>query len=111
VRALKAKAPAWNRWRELSYCHQREHVEAIEQAKKPETRGRRIAGAVKAIAARPPRAKAPLRRVGPRLNAAWHESHSMPRNPTTNQRLAWHQAQRRNCGCRPMPGKLRAFLR
>lgn len=55
VKALKAKPPAWDRWRELSYTHQREHAEAVEEAKKPETRQRRIDGAVKMIAARPPR--------------------------------------------------------
>ncbi len=55
VTALKAAPPAWDRWRELSYSHQREHVEAIEGAKKPETRARRIAGAVRAVASRPAR--------------------------------------------------------
>src|SRR5688572_8091982 len=35
VKALKAAPPAWERWRALSYTHQREHVEALEQAKKP----------------------------------------------------------------------------
>lgn len=30
------------RWQSLSYSHQREHIEAIEQARKPETRQRRI---------------------------------------------------------------------
>lgn len=55
VKALKARKPAWDRWRELSYSHQREHVEAIEGAKKPETRARRIAAAVDMIAARPAR--------------------------------------------------------
>jgi uncharacterized protein YdeI (YjbR/CyaY-like superfamily) len=39
----------------LSFSHQREHVEAIVGAKKPETRARRIASAVRMIAARPPR--------------------------------------------------------
>ena len=53
VKALKAAPPAWDRWRDLSYSHQREHVEAIEGAKKPETRTRRIAGAVKTVRARP----------------------------------------------------------
>jgi hypothetical protein len=57
VRALKASPPAWDRWRELSYSHQREHVEAIEEAKKPETRARRIEGAVRMVAARPARAR------------------------------------------------------
>lgn len=109
VRALKAKDPAWDRWRELSYSHQREHVEAIEQAKKPETRARRIERAVDAIAARPPRSKPG--RARPRLNVAWHENHAMPKNPTTEQRLVWHQDHEKNCGCRPMPAKLRALLR
>src|SRR5262245_19219681 len=27
VKALKAAAPAWDRWRELSYSHQREYAE------------------------------------------------------------------------------------
>jgi hypothetical protein len=55
VSALKAAPPAWHRWRELSYSHQREYAEAIEGAKKPETRTRRIEAAVRAIRARPER--------------------------------------------------------
>src|SRR5262245_42213384 len=53
IEALKATPPAWDRWRELSFTHQREHVEAIEGARKPETRARRVEGAVRIIAARP----------------------------------------------------------
>ena len=49
VKALKAAPPAWDRWRELSYSHQREHVEAIEEAKKPATRARRIEIAIRMI--------------------------------------------------------------
>jgi hypothetical protein len=52
VKALKAAPPAWERWREMSFSHQREHAEAIADAKKPETRARRIAGAVRMIRAR-----------------------------------------------------------
>jgi len=55
VRALKAAAPAWDRWRDLSFSHRREHVEAVEGAKRPETRARRIAGAVRMLLARPPK--------------------------------------------------------
>ena len=55
VKALKAAPPAWDRWRELSFSHQREYAEAVAEAKKPETRARRIAGAVDALARRPPR--------------------------------------------------------
>jgi len=53
VKALKSSPPAWDRWHELSYSHQREHVEAIESAKKPETRASRIARTVQATASRP----------------------------------------------------------
>lgn len=51
VKALKA-ASAWDRWKDLSYTHQREHVEAIEDAKKPETRVRRIERAVQMVRSR-----------------------------------------------------------
>ena len=49
LRLLKATPGASDRWRALSYTHQREHVEAIEGAKKPETRARRIQGAIRII--------------------------------------------------------------
>lgn len=52
VKALKAVPGAWAKWQTMSYTHQREYAEAIEEAKKPETRARRIAGAVKMVAAR-----------------------------------------------------------
>lgn len=55
VKALKASPPAWLRDQELSVSHRREHVEAINSAKKSETRVRRIANAVRMIAARPAR--------------------------------------------------------
>jgi hypothetical protein len=52
VKALKAGG-AHAAWQRLSYTHQREHVEAIESAKKPETRARRVARAVAMVAAAP----------------------------------------------------------
>jgi hypothetical protein len=57
VAALRAAPPAWDRWRELSYTHQREHVEAIEGAVKPDTRARRIANAVRMVVGRPARSR------------------------------------------------------
>ena len=57
VKALKAAPPAWDRWQELSFSHQREHAEAVEGAKKPETRERRIANAVTMLRAVKPKAK------------------------------------------------------
>lgn len=62
VRALEAAPPAWQRWSELSYSHQREHVDAIEQAKRPETRVRRVAAAVAMVAARPAKGARPAPR-------------------------------------------------
>ncbi|MCC6996319.1 MAG: DUF1905 domain-containing protein [Deltaproteobacteria bacterium] len=62
VRALKAAPPAWQRWSELSYSHQREHVDAIEQAKRTETRVRRVAAAVAMVAARPAKGARPVPR-------------------------------------------------
>ena len=48
VKALRA-ARVLSAWKKLSYTHQKEHVQAIEEAKKPETRRRRIAKAVEAL--------------------------------------------------------------
>ena len=56
TRALKA-AGAIERWQALSYTHQREHVEAIEESRKPETRSRRIAAAVRMVVAMSPERK------------------------------------------------------
>jgi hypothetical protein len=55
IKVLKATPPAWDRWQELSFTHQREYAEAVEDAKKPETRARRIENAVRTIATRPAR--------------------------------------------------------
>jgi hypothetical protein len=49
IRALKAVPGGLEQWRKLSYTHQREHVEAIEGAKKPETRSRRIDRAITTV--------------------------------------------------------------
>ena len=51
VRALKKNAVARQGWERSSYSHQREHASAIEDAKKPETRARRVAAAVTMLAA------------------------------------------------------------
>jgi hypothetical protein len=52
AKALKA-GKVLERFRALSYTHQREHVEAVTSAKKTETRARRIATMVKTLQARP----------------------------------------------------------
>jgi uncharacterized protein YdeI (YjbR/CyaY-like superfamily) len=40
--AMKKDAKARAAWDALSFTHKREHAEAIEDAKKPETRARRV---------------------------------------------------------------------
>lgn len=49
VKAMK-RAKVFEQWNALSYTHQREHVEAILDAKKPETRARRIEKALEMLA-------------------------------------------------------------
>lgn len=48
------RAGALESWRALSFTHQREHVEAVCEAKKPETRARRIARCVEMVTAKSP---------------------------------------------------------
>ena len=51
ARALRANKTAKAVWDKLSYTHRKEHVKAIEDAKKPETRQRRIEKAISLLAA------------------------------------------------------------
>jgi uncharacterized protein DUF1905/bacteriocin resistance YdeI/OmpD-like protein len=51
ARALKASKAAQAAWNKLSYTHQKEYARAVEEAKKPETRSRRIQKAVAELAA------------------------------------------------------------
>jgi bacteriocin resistance YdeI/OmpD-like protein/uncharacterized protein DUF1905 len=51
ARALKGNKEAQTLWDKLSYTHRREHVEHIEEAKKPETRLRRIEKSIALLAA------------------------------------------------------------
>jgi hypothetical protein len=49
-KALAASPKARKAWDALSYTFRREHAEAVESAKRPETRQRRIAGIVGSLA-------------------------------------------------------------
>lgn len=51
ARALKANKAALAAWERLSYTHRKEHAKAIEEAKKPETRARRIEKTIAALTA------------------------------------------------------------
>lgn len=50
ARALKANKEARAFWEKLSYTHQKKHAGAIEEAKRPETRARRIEKAIAGLA-------------------------------------------------------------
>jgi hypothetical protein len=41
-----------------------------------------------------------------KINREWHLKHRMPKNPTIEERIAWHLAHARNCGCRKIEGKI-----
>jgi hypothetical protein len=51
--ALDAEPAARDAWQKLSYSHQRQHVEAINAAKAPATRARRIAKALEMLSGTP----------------------------------------------------------
>jgi hypothetical protein len=50
ARALKANREARAAWDRLSYTHRREHVEHLDDAKRPETRRRRLEKAIALLA-------------------------------------------------------------
>jgi hypothetical protein len=44
------------------------------------------------------------------INKPWHDKNPMPKNPSLEQRMKWHLAHAKNCGCRPIPPKLKAEI-
>jgi bacteriocin resistance YdeI/OmpD-like protein/uncharacterized protein DUF1905 len=49
ARALRSKTARLKKWQSLSYTRRREMAEAIESAKKPETRARRLSGTIQSL--------------------------------------------------------------
>ena len=45
------------------------------------------------------------------VEAAWHAKHKMPMGSTIAQRVKWHVAHAKACGCRPMPPTVLKELR
>ncbi len=37
------------------------------------------------------------------LNKKWHLTHTMPKNPSLDQRVKWHVEHARACSCREIP--------
>ena len=44
------------------------------------------------------------------INAAWHDTHVLPRSASLEKRIAWHREHQKRCGCRPVPPKLLAQM-
>ena len=45
------------------------------------------------------------------INATWHKGHPMPERPTPQQRLRWHLAHAKACGCRKLTASMLRELR
>ena len=41
------------------------------------------------------------------INKEWHLAHKMPKNPTLDQRVAWHLDHAEHCSCRKLDGMIR----
>ena len=46
-----------------------------------------------------------------KLNKEWHLAHSMPKNATIEQRIAWHLEHAKNCKCRDIPETLKEEMK
>jgi len=44
------------------------------------------------------------------INKNWHEKHPMPKNATSKEKIQWHVAHNRECGCRPIPQKIKDVM-
>ncbi len=49
--------------------------------------------------------------AGNSINREWHRANRMPRNASDEQRVAWHAAHARTCGCRPIGGGVAGLFR
>jgi hypothetical protein len=41
-----------------------------------------------------------------RMNKAWHLLNKLPLGSSVEQRISWHIAHQKHCGCRPIPTSL-----
>jgi hypothetical protein len=46
-----------------------------------------------------------------KINAEWHLQNVMPKNPTPEERIAWHLEHAVHCGCREIPEKLQEEMK
>lgn len=52
-----------------------------------------------------------MRTTSSRMNREWHMANRMPPNATEEQRIAWHTAHARACGCRKIEGGVAELFR
>jgi hypothetical protein len=45
-----------------------------------------------------------------KINKEWHLKNKMPKNPSLEERLKWHEEHARNCSCREMPLNIKSEL-
>jgi hypothetical protein len=45
------------------------------------------------------------------MNKRWHERHKMRKGASLAERVRWHVAHARNCGCRSMPASVVAEIK
>jgi len=43
-----------------------------------------------------------------KINGDWHMAHPMPKNPSMDERIAWHIEHLKNCACRELTPLLKA---
>jgi hypothetical protein len=46
-----------------------------------------------------------------KTNTTWHSKHRLPQCATMKERVRWHLAHAKHCGCRPIPASVQAYLR
>jgi hypothetical protein len=44
------------------------------------------------------------------INKEWHLQHLMPKNPTLEERIAWHIEHKKHCTCRDIPENLKKIM-
>jgi hypothetical protein len=44
------------------------------------------------------------------INKDWHLKNKMPKKPSLQQRVKWHEEHEKNCSCREMPKDIRKII-
>ncbi len=45
------------------------------------------------------------------MNKDWHKANKMPKKASLEERIRWHTAHAKKCGCRPIPAGLLAEIK